>query len=40
MAKESHWVFLKNQMRKDGNLIVMGNGEKQFVPRYFPVQSQ
>lgn len=34
MAKESHWVFLKTQMRKDGNLIVMGNGEKQFVPQY------
>lgn len=34
MAKESHWVFLKTQMRKDRNLIVMGNGERQFVPRY------
>lgn len=27
-------------MRNDGNLIVMGNGEKQLVPRYNSVKSQ
>lgn len=40
MAKESHWVFLKTQMRKDGNLIVMGNGESSSFHNIFPIRSQ
>ena len=28
---ESHEVFLKIQLRNDGNLIVMEGGEKQFL---------
>lgn len=33
-------VFYKNSLRNDGNLMVMGDGEKQILPRYiFSVDS-